>query len=74
MQLLRKAELTWRAMQIGMGYRSKYSLLTKGTMTLTCQPSWEFLYDLVVTLESAVMKFALEIDGECFGSVEAKYN
>ncbi|KAI5460779.1 hypothetical protein BGZ63DRAFT_414898 [Mariannaea sp. PMI_226] len=36
--------------------------------------SWDVNYDLVITLESAVMKFGLEIDGESFGSVNAKYN
>jgi hypothetical protein len=30
-------------------------------------------YDLVVTLQPAVMKFSLEIDGEEMGSVAAKY-
>ncbi|KAH8663252.1 hypothetical protein BGZ61DRAFT_431957 [Ilyonectria robusta] len=37
-------------------------------------PYSELGYDLVVTLESAVMKFSLEIGGESLGSVDAKYN
>ncbi|KAH7175320.1 hypothetical protein EDB81DRAFT_769600 [Dactylonectria macrodidyma] len=37
-------------------------------------PYWDIGFDLVITLESAVMKFSLEIDGESFGSVNAKYN
>lgn len=36
--------------------------------------SWEVHYDLVITLESALMKFALEIDGKSMGSVEAKFH
>ncbi|EXK29750.1 hypothetical protein FOXG_11731 [Fusarium oxysporum f. sp. lycopersici 4287] len=35
---------------------------------------WQLDYDLVVSLKSAVMKFSIEIDGESFGSVNAKYN
>lgn len=38
------------------------------------KPYWSVHFDLVITLESAIMKFALEVDGESFGSVEAKYN
>ncbi|KAK2691598.1 hypothetical protein QWA68_007810 [Fusarium oxysporum] len=37
-------------------------------------PYWQLDYDLVVSLKSAVMKFSIEIDGESFGSVNAKYN
>ncbi|KAJ3537626.1 hypothetical protein NM208_g6234 [Fusarium decemcellulare] len=37
-------------------------------------PYWVLSYHLVVSLKSAVMKFSLEIDGESFGSVTAKYN
>ncbi|KAH7157318.1 hypothetical protein B0J13DRAFT_592817 [Dactylonectria estremocensis] len=37
-------------------------------------PYWVVKFDLVITLESAVMKFSLEINGESLGSVNAKYN
>ncbi|KAH6884874.1 hypothetical protein B0T10DRAFT_550765 [Thelonectria olida] len=36
-------------------------------------PYWDVKFDLVITLECAVMKFGLEIDGESFGWVDAKY-
>ena len=36
--------------------------------------SFDVYYDLVITLESALMKFALETDGKAMGSVDAKYN
>lgn len=34
---------------------------------------WDVYYDLVVTIQEAVMKFSLEIKGREMGSVEAKY-
>lgn len=56
-----------------MEFRSKYPHHFIFVAILTFH-SWELGYDLVVTLESAVMKFSLEIDGESLGSVDAKYN
>ncbi|KAL3954485.1 hypothetical protein ACCO45_010048 [Purpureocillium lilacinum] len=38
------------------------------------QPYFDVCYDLVVTLESAVLKFSLEMDGKAMGTVEAKYS
>lgn len=35
--------------------------------------SYEFNYDLVVSLESAVMTFSLEVDGKTMGSVNVDY-
>jgi len=37
------------------------------------EPYYEITYQLVVRLQSALMAFSLEIDGETFGTVEAKY-
>ena len=36
--------------------------------------SYNVNYDLVITLESALMKFSLEMDGVSMGSVEAKFS
>ncbi|KAF5134081.1 hypothetical protein E5D57_004713 [Metarhizium anisopliae] len=38
-----------------------------------CQDSYEFNYDLVVSLESAIMTFSLEVDGKTMGSVNVDY-
>lgn len=35
--------------------------------------SWLVSYDLVISFESAVMTFSMEIDGETLGSVEARF-
>jgi molecular chaperone DnaK (HSP70) len=37
-------------------------------------PYYNVNYDLVITLESALMKFSLEMDGVSMGSVEAKFS
>jgi hypothetical protein len=39
---------------------------------MTCS-SFEVQYDLVVTLESALMKFSLEVDGQQMGMVQANF-
>lgn len=56
-----------------MEFRSKYPQHLTFVAILIFHSS-ELGYDLVVTLESAVMKFSLEIGGESLGSVDAKYN
>lgn len=47
-------------------------VLYKDSVDLT-RPSYEVHYDLVVSLESALMTFSLEIDGQQMGKVEAKF-
>ncbi len=37
------------------------------------RPYYDIRYDLAVTVQSAAMKFSLEIDGKELGSVEASY-
>ena len=37
-------------------------------------PSYNVHFDLVVTLDSALMKFSLEMDGVAIGSVDAKFD
>lgn len=37
------------------------------------QSYWDVYYDLVVTIQPAIMKFSLEIKGKEMGSVEANY-
>jgi hypothetical protein len=36
--------------------------------------SYNVHYDLIVTLDSALMKFSLEVDGVAIGSVDAKFD
>ena len=36
--------------------------------------SYDVHYDLALKLESALMTFSLEIDGQTMGSAEAQYN
>ena len=49
------------------------AIIREQVMVLTgC--SYNVNYDLVITLESALMKFSLEMDGVSMGSVEAKFN
>lgn len=36
--------------------------------------SWEVHYDLVMSLDSAMMSFSLELDGETMGSVDAHFS
>lgn len=43
-------------------------------MILTVRLSWKVIYDLVITLQTAVMKFSLEVNGKELGSVEAKFD
>ncbi|UKZ67131.1 uncharacterized protein TrAtP1_008294 [Trichoderma atroviride] len=38
------------------------------------QVYYELSYDLVLTLDGALMKLSLEMDGQSYGSVEAKYH
>jgi hypothetical protein len=40
---------------------------------LTFGTSYKVRYDLVVTLESALMKFSTEVDGKSMGTVDAKF-
>ena len=46
----------------------------KQRMSLTGGPFYEIGYDLIVTLQSAMMKFSSEINGKEMGSVEAVYD
>jgi hypothetical protein len=41
-------------------------------LTMLC--SWTVGFDLVISLQTAMMKFSLEINGEVLGSVDAKYD
>ena len=46
----------------------------KSKIGLDGEPYFEVHYNLVVSMQTAMMKFSLEIDGEEMGSVQAKYD
>lgn len=54
------------------------SLLTQGlfgcaTDLILGESYWQVSYDLVISFDSAVMTFSLEVDGQTFGSVQAEF-
>ncbi|KAL7948670.1 hypothetical protein V8C42DRAFT_351698 [Trichoderma barbatum] len=48
--------------------------LENSTFRTNCIVYYLITYDLVLTLDGALMKLSLEIDGHSYGSVEAKYD
>jgi hypothetical protein len=61
--------------QTSKGYHCEILPISVPTIiVLTILCSWKVGYNLVVSLQTAVMKFSLEINGEVLGSVDAKYN
>lgn len=68
-----KEGLTRTNCQLTADLRNVDRSVFKKKMSLQNGTYYEVHYDLVVTIQAAVMKFSLEIDGKEMGSVEALY-
>jgi hypothetical protein len=69
-----KAGVTMHTCTLNSGLTGVNQSLFKNRIGITETPYVDVYYNLVVTMQSAMMKVSLEVDGEEMGSVQAKYD